>query len=165
MGNIVRVRLTEYWPFQKGMSEKQKKMEGGTKDRKGNPLYALEDYLEGDAPYVSLACDFKGGAPGNVKEFREYGYQCWIPALQQKLGRNESIIFRLVDTGRLFYGKGKKIKVAGREPIDVCRRSKPAEADSFSGMLADLFLLSPAGGPLGIARDPMAADEVLSAFD
>jgi len=144
-GKTVRVRLTEYYPFAKNLTTRQRKMEGGIKDRKSKPLYSLEDYIDGSAPYVSLACDFKGGAPGNRKEFRVYGYEAWIPELEKKVGYDKPIIFRLVDTGGNFFGANKKVRVTGREPIDVCRRAKPSKEHSFSGMLADLILVGPAG--------------------
>jgi hypothetical protein len=53
------------------------------------------------------------------------------------------IEFRLVDTGDDFTGKTKLVAVAGREPIDVCRRSEPPADKSLSGMLTDLWLIGP----------------------
>lgn len=141
-GTIVKVRLTEYYPFHQGLTPAQRLMEGGTNDRKGKRLQTLEDYIAGNASYVSLACDFLGGAPGNRSEFKVYGYRVRIPALEQRFGR-DSIEFRLVDTGGHFYGNGKEIRVAGYEPIDVCRSSRPSKEDSFSGLLTELFLIGP----------------------
>jgi hypothetical protein len=148
MGKIIKVRLTEYYPFDKNLTAKQKLMEGAPVDRRGKPLYSLEDYLEGLASYVSLACDFKGDPPGNAKEFRIYGYRVEIPELCNKYGKN--IEFRLVDTGGHFFthedkktGKliKKVVKVSGHEPIDVCRRNKPTKEESFSGLLTTLVLV------------------------
>ena len=99
---LVPVRLTDYYPFHKGMSAEQRRMEGGVHDRRGHMLYPLKDYLEGNAPYVSLACDFRGGPP--------------IPFIAHKYG-NSFIEFRLVDTGGHFFGPGKRVKVTGFEPI------------------------------------------------
>ncbi|MGH9901256.1 MAG: hypothetical protein ACRD68_05385 [Pyrinomonadaceae bacterium] len=138
-GNLVCVRLTDYWPFQSGLSKAEKKMEGGIHDRRDNLLYPLEDYLEGKAPYVSLACDYTGGKPGNRSEFKIYGYRVRLPAVESKMGVS-FIDFRLVDTGGRFYGKKKKILLAGHEPIDVCRRSKPEGEASLDGMSVSLVL-------------------------
>lgn len=149
MAKIVKIRLTEFYPFQSGLSEEEKNVEGGIKDRLGKPLYTLEDYIEGNAPYVSLACDYLGGPPGNVKEFRTYGFKVWIPKISADINSfidasiNVPIMidFRLVDTGGHFFGDKKVIKVAGYEPIDVCRRVKPTGTKSFSGTLTELLLM------------------------
>lgn len=149
MAKIVKVRLTEYFPFQDGLSNKEKKREGGVLDRLDKPLHTLEDYMEGKAPFVSVACDSLGGAPGNVKEFRIYGFKVWITKLSTDINSfidkpvtlPIQIDFRLVDTGGDFHGKGKKIAVSGHEPIDICRRARPASDKSFSGMLTELMLV------------------------
>ena len=62
MAKIVKVRLTEYFPFQTGLTDREKQREGGPTDRADKPLFTLDDYLEGNAPYVSLACDSAGGS-------------------------------------------------------------------------------------------------------
>ncbi len=148
MAKMINVRLTEYFPFQAGLSKKQKQIEGGVFDRMGKPLYSLEDYLEGKAPYVSLACDSTGGPPGNASEFRTYGTRVWLQELSLQIkdyvdDPPDSLIFipfRLVDTGGNFFGGNKQVKVAGYEPIDVCRRNRPAPDKSFSGMLTTLSM-------------------------
>jgi len=149
MGKIIKVRLTEYFPFQDGLSKKEKKREGGRLDRLDKPLYTLEDYVEGKAPYVSVACDYLGRPPGNVKEFKIYGFKVWLQKISADINTfldsavtvPIQIDFRLVDTGGDFYGKGKKIAVSGHEPLDICRRAKPATDKSFSGMLTELTLV------------------------
>ena len=116
MATIVKVRLTEYYPFQSGLTKKQKKMEGGVVDRMGKPLYSLEDYMDGNAPYVSLACDKLGGPPANAKEFRSYGFKVWLPDLAAEISSYIDtpvilpvfIEFRLVDTGEAFTGDKKR---------------------------------------------------------
>ena len=151
MAKIINVSLSEYFPSQAGLTAKQKRMEGGATDRMGKPLFTLEDYLEGKAPFVSLAVDSGGGAPGNAAEFRKYGFRVWLPAIS---GSANSFIdkpimlpimidFRLVDTGDAFRGKTKLVRVAGREPIDVCRRAKPPADKSLSGTLTELVLIGP----------------------
>jgi hypothetical protein len=150
MPKIINVRLTEYCPFQAGMTEAQEKMQGGVLDRLGKPLYSLEDYLEGKAPYVSLACDSKGGPPANASEFRKYGTKVWLPEISNEISSYVDgittppvmIPFRLVDTGGHFYGEKKKVRVAGYEPIDVCRRNRPTSDKSFSGKLTTLWIWS-----------------------
>jgi hypothetical protein len=151
VAKIVKVRLTEYFPFQTGLTDREKQREGGPTDRADKPLFTLDDYLEGNAPYVSLACDSAGGAPGFVKEFRTYGFRVWLPEVSavankfvdKKVMLPIMIEFRLVDTGDDFTGKTKLVAVAGREPIDVCRRSEPPADKSLSGMLTDLWLIGP----------------------
>lgn len=149
MAKIINVRLTEYYPFQTGLSKKQKQIEGGVFDRRGKPLHSLEDFVEGKAPYVSLACDYTGGPPGNAAEFRHYGQLVWIPRLMLDIRKYVDnvpdsltiIPFRLVDTGGNFFGDKKQVRVAGYEPIDVCRRVRPTADKSFSGTLAELWIL------------------------
>ena len=149
MAKIIKISLTEYYPFEKNLSAREKRMEGGPVDRRGKPLYTLEDYVDGIAPYVSLACDSLGGAPGNVEEFRIYGFKAWIPKITEGIAAYidnpktlpMAIEFRLVDTGGAFRGKGKKIRAAGYEPIDICRRAKPASKNSFSGLLTEMMLI------------------------
>jgi hypothetical protein len=151
MSKIVKVRLTEFFPFQTGLTRKQRKMEGPVLDRMDKPLYSLEDYLEGKAPYVSLACDSAGGPPGNVAEFRKYGYRVWLPEISASANQYTDtpvmlpimIDFRLVDTGDAFTGKTKLVPVAGYEPIDVCRRAQPPAEKSLSGTLTELWLIGP----------------------
>jgi hypothetical protein len=149
MAKIVKVTLSEYFPFQTGLSKRGKQMEGGMTDRIGKPLFTLEDYLEGKAPYVSLACDSAGGPPGNVKEFKTYGYKVWLPGLSADIDSfidkpvmlPIQIDFRLVDTGNAFTGDKKLIRVAGMEPIDVCRRARPAADKTFGGMQTEMMLI------------------------
>ncbi len=144
MSGIVKVRLTEYWPFQAAMRKREKRMEGGVKDRRDKPLYSLEDFLEGKASYVSLACDSTGGPPGNRDEFKVYGYEVRIPQIDKKMGAEKPILFRLVDTGGRFRGEKKDVVVPGREPIDVCRRSRERKIE-LSELLTELILLGPSG--------------------
>lgn len=87
---------TGYYPFNNAM-------EGGFKDKLGKPLCTLQQYLRGEAPYVSVAMDDRAG-------FR-YGQEVQIKELEQKYGR--PIKFKIVDTGGAFRGKG-----TGR--IDIC---------------------------------------------
>src|SRR5437879_1622764 len=111
-----------YYKPWSGMSQKQKQMEGGATDRRGNRLCSLEEFLAKEMDYVSLACDKLGGPPGSDPRFRVYGTKVRIPEVDALVGR--PVEFRLVDTGGHFFGKGKVIKAPDAEPIDLCR-SKP----------------------------------------
>jgi 3D (Asp-Asp-Asp) domain-containing protein len=86
-------------------------MEGGFKDRMGKPLHTLQDFLNGKAPYVSVAMDSKAFP---------YGTKLRIPELEKKYGR--PIEFRVVDTGGAFKGKGTS-------RIDICTANRKASLD------------------------------------
>ena len=92
-------------------------MEGGYVDKKGAKLCTLQDFLAGKAPYVSIALDNNLYKNGQVK----YGDTFRIPELEQKYGKQ--IIFKAVDTGGAFTGKG-----FGR--VDICTASKKDSMDS-----------------------------------
>lgn len=85
-------------------------LEGGYVDKKGAKLCTLQDFLAGKAPYVSIALDNNLYKSGQVK----YGDTFRIPELEQKYGKQ--IIFKAVDTGGAFTGKG-----FGR--VDICTAS------------------------------------------
>lgn len=103
---VFNVRLTGYWPYQSGLSEKERKMEGGHNDRKGKPLITLEMHQKDPSkyPYVSVAGDY---------EIFPYGQRLIISAWPDS-------VFRVVDTGGHFYGAGKLYRLAGHEPLDIC---------------------------------------------
>ena len=92
-------------------------MEGGYVDKKGAKLCTLQDFLNGKAPYVSIALDNNLYKSGQVK----YGDTFRIPELEAKYGKQ--IIFKAVDTGGAFTGKG-----FGR--VDICTASKKDSYDS-----------------------------------
>lgn len=98
----VKVHTTGYWPFSARADEV--KMEGGLKDRKGNPLYTLEMFQAGKAPYVSVSGD---------DEIWPYGQRIAISAWP-------GVVFRVVDTGSHFRGANKVYRVMGEEPLDIC---------------------------------------------
>ena len=87
-------------------------IEGGFKDRVGKPLYTLQQYLAGNAPYVSVAMDSRAFP---------YGTKLRIPELEKKYGRQ--IEFRVVDTGGAFVGKGTS-------RIDICVANRAASMDA-----------------------------------
>jgi hypothetical protein len=96
------VRCTGYWPFAARPDEQR--MEGGLKDRKGNPLHTLEDFRAGKAPFVSASGDWT---------IFPYGQRIVIDQFPD-------VIIRVTDTGQHFYGKGKVYREPGREPFDIC---------------------------------------------
>jgi hypothetical protein len=104
-GPTVALRLTGYWPFTARADEQ--KMEGGVKDRKGQPLHTLEDFQNGKAPFVSCAGD----------------YTIWPYGQRFALDEFPGVVFRVVDTGGHFFGAGKLYRAVGTEPIDVCVNS------------------------------------------
>lgn len=105
-GGRFNARLTAYWPFKAGLSEAQRKMEGGVKDRKGKPLITLEMHRSDPSkyPYVSVAGD---------DAIWPYGQRIAIDAFP-------GVVFRVVDTGGHFRGTNKLYRVAGHEPLDIC---------------------------------------------
>ena len=74
-------RGTGYYPSHSGV-------EGGFKDRQGNPLHTLQQFLAGQASYVSVAMDSRAFP---------YGQRLRIHELEAKYGR--AITFKVVDTG------------------------------------------------------------------
>lgn len=94
-------------------------MEGGYHDKKGKDLCTLQDYLNGKAPYVSIAFDKYLYKNDVIK----YGDKFRIPELEAKYGRY--IEFRAVDTGNGFTGKGFN-------RVDICTRSRK---DSLDGTI------------------------------
>ena len=92
-------------------------MEGGFEDRIGNELHTLQDFLEGTAPYVSVAIDNVASADYTPPR---YGAQLCIPELNAKY--RQKIDLRAVDTGSAF--RGKKFS-----RVDVCVENKAASMD------------------------------------
>jgi 3D (Asp-Asp-Asp) domain-containing protein len=102
---IFAARATSYYP-------ENNRMEGGFVDRIGHRLYTVQDYVYGDAPYVSVAMD--------VRAF-PYGTDIRIPEMERIY--NMPILFRVVDTGDAFRGHG-----FGR--IDICTANYRASLDA-----------------------------------
>ena len=87
-------------------------LEGGFVDRKGVKLHTLQQFLAGQASYVSVAMDSSAFA---------YGQHLRIQELEAKYGR--AIDFRVVDTGGAFRGRG-------RSRIDICVANRSASVDA-----------------------------------
>ncbi|NOU28622.1 MAG: hypothetical protein HOO96_12010 [Polyangiaceae bacterium] len=93
-------------------------MEGGFVDMRGKKLRTLQQFLNGDAEYVSVAMD--------PRVFR-YGQRLRIREFNTRYGRE--IVFRVVDTGGAFRGRGR-----GR--MDLCVQNRAASLDrTVSGTL------------------------------
>jgi hypothetical protein len=101
------VHTTGYWPYQEGLSPTERKMEGGTNDRKRRPIYTLEMFQAGKAPYVSVAGD----------------YTLWPDGQRISISAWPGVIFRVVDTGGHFFGLQKRYRVVGEEPLDIAVQS------------------------------------------
>lgn len=86
-------------------------LEGGFNDRLGKRLRTLQQFLAGSADYVSVAMDSSAF---------KYGTRLRIRELDAKYGR--AIVFRVVDTGGAFRGKG-------RSRLDVCTSNRSASLD------------------------------------
>jgi hypothetical protein len=100
------------------------KMEGGSLDRMGKKLNTLQDFLAGNANYVSVAMDKIAELP--------YGTVVKIPQLESANNR-KAIEFRVVDTGDSFKGQGFK-------RIDICVADRHASLDpTINDMLTLMF--------------------------
>lgn len=115
-------RGTGYYPSSSAL-------EGGFNDRAGKKLRTLQQFLAGNADYVSVAMD--------TNAFR-YGTRLRIKELDAKYGR--SIVFRVVDTGSAFRGKG-------RSRIDICTANRSASLDSTVNGTLHLEVIDETGGP------------------
>ncbi len=104
-GQAFTSRGTGYYPS-------SSQLEGGFVDRRGAKLRTLQQYLAGNADYVSVAMDSNAFA---------YGQKLRIRELEAKY--NRVIEFRVVDTGGAFRGKG-------RSRIDICTANSSASLDS-----------------------------------
>ena len=98
-------RATGYYPS-------ASQLEGGFNDRIGRKLHTLQQHLAGSADYVSVAMDSSAF---------KYGTRLRIRELDAKYGR--SLVFRVVDTGGAFRGKG-------RSRIDICVANRSASVES-----------------------------------
>lgn len=91
----IKLRATGYY-ISGAMSRSERKIEGGTKDRFGNPLRTLQDYVFGS--FVSVAVDPRVIKLGTILKIKEY----------------PGIIFIAVDVGSAIRGK----------KIDLCCLTK-----------------------------------------
>ncbi|XP_046381018.1 uncharacterized protein LOC124152217 isoform X1 [Haliotis rufescens] len=115
-GHRYSARGTAYYPANNAL-------EGGFVDMRGARLRTLQQYLAGSASYVSVAMDNHAGIA--------YGTAICIPEMNHRY--NKHIVFKVVDTGSAFSGKGH-----GR--IDICVSSQANSYDStINGHLTLVF--------------------------
>lgn len=110
----ITAHLTTYWPFTASSGEQ--KMEGGVHDRRGNALHTIEDFFAGKSDHVSLSGDDKAFPYGQKVLF--------------SMDDGRSVVGRVTDTGGSFRGLGKRYRIMGEEPIDVCVFSKSMKVPS-----------------------------------
>ena len=104
-------------------------LEGGFNDRIGKKLRTLQQFLAGNAEYVSVAMDSSAF---------KYGTRLRIKELDAKYGK--AIVFRVVDTGGAFRGKG-------RSRIDVCTANRTASLDSTINGTLHIEVIDERSGP------------------
>jgi len=116
----VLINVTTYCPFQEGLSDAQRRIEGGKTDRKDRPLHTYEDHVADPVahPYVSLAGDYTVW-PYGTRLLLDDTLGVPSPEWTARTGET-SYVARVVDTGGNFFGPGKVIRVPGYEPIDIC---------------------------------------------
>jgi 3D (Asp-Asp-Asp) domain-containing protein len=115
-------RGTGYYPSSSAL-------EGGFKDRLGKPLKTLQQFLNGSAPYVSVAMDSTAF---------KYGTRLRVRELDDKYGR--TIVFRVVDTGGAFRGKG-------RSRMDICVQNRSASLDKTINGTLHVEVIDEKSGP------------------
>lgn len=127
-------------------------LEGGFVDRRGVKLRTLQQFLAGQADYVSVAMDSTAFP---------YGQHLRIKELEAKYGR--AIDFRVVDTGGAFHGRG-------RSRIDICVANQSASlSPSVNGTIHIDALTAaststsppaaPTAAPTASPSTPPAADD------
>jgi hypothetical protein len=83
----------------------------GVKLKQQEPLYTLDEFREGAAPYVSVAMDNTKTNP------LKYGTMLKSPQFP-------GVPFRVMDTGSAFNGTGSYGPARGLKAIDIARRDK-----------------------------------------
>ena len=116
-------------------------LEGGFVDRRGVKLHTLQQFLAGQADYVSVAMDSSAFS---------YGQHLRIKELEAKYGR--AIDFRVVDTGGAFRGRG-------RSRIDICVANEAASlSPSVNGTVhIDALTAASSSPPAAPTASPTAS--------
>jgi 3D (Asp-Asp-Asp) domain-containing protein len=122
-------RGTGYYPSSSAL-------EGGFNDRVGKKLRTLQQFLAGTADYASVAMDSNAF---------KYGTRLRIKELDAKYGR--AIVFRVVDTGGAFRGKG-------RTRIDICTANERASLDPTINGTLHIEVIDETSGPPAPADPP-----------
>lgn len=166
-GGSFLVHTTGYWPYQEGLTAKERLMEGIPFDRKApsicktNPndpscksheIHTLEMHLRDPVahPFVSVSGDDQVFPYG-----QRIGLSAWPNA-----------VFRVVDTGGHFRGVNKVYRVMGQEPLDIAVDSSktfvPKTAVTAYIFTGDNFEHGKAVATSGI-RNQTVAGEVIDA--
>jgi len=128
-GGCVPGRIPEYAAkfksWKTGYYPDNSHMEGGFVDREHKPLRTLQAYLRGKAAYVSVAMDYTD------RRF-PYGTMLRIPDVEKAFGR--CILFRVVDTGGAFVGKGTA-------KIDLCNDNKRNTLGNYTNGWSNVFIV------------------------
>ncbi|GAB6026476.1 hypothetical protein CHUAL_012903 [Chamberlinius hualienensis] len=123
-GQQYTAKATAYYPD-------DSETEGGFVDCKDTKLNTLQDYLAGNADYVSVAMD-------KNKKIK-YGTKLCIPEINKFYGK--TIEFRVVDSGSSFTGKGFS-------RIDICvANEQESLKDLVNGKLTLIFPSLSYGSP------------------
>lgn len=104
---IIEVTLTSYWP-RDVHTDAERRMEGEDKDRSGKrTLISLQQHLADPVkfPWCDMAGDWT---------LWPYGQLILL------LDLHKDAKFRITDTGKNFFGKNKKYRNPGCEPLDIC---------------------------------------------
>lgn len=100
--------------------------EGGPVDHREHPIYTIQDFVSGKAPYVSVAMD------SALDATYPYGTVIHIPELDKKYNNGQPIEFHLVDHGSAFEGKGlSRIDIAN---YGSSAKDCPAASDNWENM-------------------------------
>jgi hypothetical protein len=91
-----RTKLTAYKP-------ETNELEGGRLDRGDRPVRTLQEFLAGQAKYVSVA--------GDPREFG-YGTELRIQKLEESYNNGKPIPFVVVDTGDAFHKGRRRLDIA-----------------------------------------------------
>lgn len=147
-GPTIDVKLTGYWPFTEDLNAVDRRMEGGATDTHGQPLHTLEDFLSGNAPYVSVSGDDA----------------IWPYGQNIEIANWPGVVFRVVDTGGHFRGLKKVYRVAGYEPLDICVASSDTVINpsmtTATIIVGDTFGSTKGNQPSTIQTDLIQGQEV-----
>lgn len=113
--------------FKTGYFPDSSEMEGGFVDRAGKPLRTLQNYVRGKDKYVSVAMDHED-------DRFPYGTLLRIPEIEEHYGK--CIIFKVVDTGGRFVGKGEK-------KIDICNESEEDTYSRLTNGWSEIYVVDP----------------------
>jgi len=125
-----------------GTTPAERQLEGGTLDRKGSPAYTLEQYLDGNAPYVSVAMD------SNVLP---YGTLVYNGLFKDTKGR--LIPFRVTDTGSAFKGQGLAKMDIATSSLNLARNG-PNFSGTWQIAGGQNVIIAPTEDSVGYLPDP-----------